>query len=78
MIKYKWDSIDGESWRITIGNMQGRIWISGAGYYACICFFDRDYKAHLGNFVKLEEAKRVCEHQIALLLPTEDPDNDTA
>ena len=78
MIKYKWDTTDGESWRITIGNMQGRVWISGAECYACICFLDRDFKEQLGNFVKVEEAKEACEERIAMLLPTEDPDNDTA
>jgi len=79
MKKHKWDTIDGESWRITIGNMQGRVWISGAKYYACVCFFERDdYKTQLGNFLKLEQAKRACEDQIAIFATAEDPDNDTA
>jgi hypothetical protein len=79
MNKHKWDTIDGESWRITVGNMQGRVWISGAEYYAAIYFFERgDYKTQLGNFLKLEQAKRACEDQIAIFAMTEDPDNDTA
>jgi hypothetical protein len=79
MNKHKWDTIDGESWRITVGNMQGRVWISGAEYYAAIYFFERgNHKEQLGNFVKLEQAKRACQEWIMMVLPTEDPDNDTA
>jgi hypothetical protein len=78
MNKHKWDTIDGESWRITLGNMQGHVWISGGQYYVAIRFLDRKFVEQLGSHAKLEQAKKACEDQIAIYAPTEDPDNDTA
>ena len=79
MKKHKWDTIDGESWRITVGNMQGRVWIYGGFYTGCICFLQRgNYEERIGYFEKLEQARKACEERILLLMPTEDPDNDTA
>jgi hypothetical protein len=78
MIKHKWDTVDGESWWITVGNMQGRVWIYSGFYTGCVCSLQRvNYEERIGCFEKLEEAKEVCEERIAMLLPTEDPDNDT-
>ena len=85
MIKYKWDSLAGESWQMTTWNMTGQIWIFGGEYNASIWFLDRNCKEVLGSFLNLEDAKRACEDRIALLLPTnevthilEGANNDTA
>ena len=70
VIKYNWDSIDGESWQITTGNMIGQIWIFGGEYNVSIWFMDRNCAGVLGSFLKLEEAKKACVDRIASLLPT--------